>query len=152
MYAKGVDSVMTRTDRLKINKSERLTAIKNDLRNMLREHHTLASRKLEQVATEMYVKSQALVPVGHIGNVISGTSAAVGTLRDSIDIHVSYSPRYPGIIAVATAKNPLTGYDYALVQEQNEQYKHRKGARAHYLAQPFEQGVEKFFREMGYDK
>lgn len=59
-----------------------------------------------------------------------------GKLSISISVHVSHSNRWPGIIATASAKN--NGYDYALIQEENEDYSHYgPKEQAHYLSQPF---------------
>lgn len=129
---------MTRRDRLIINKSEGLRQIKNDLRNMLKEQHTLALADMEDLADEIYGKAQALVPYD------------TWELQSSIQVDVSRSPRYPGIIAVASAENPKTGYDYALIQEENEDYKHEPGRQAHYLAEPFGEAVQEFFRRRGW--
>lgn len=127
---------MTRRDRLYINKSEGLRQIKNDLRNMLKEHRTMALTEMENLADEIYGKAQSLVPYD------------TWELQSSIQVDVSHSPRYPGIIATASAKNVKTGYDYALIQEENEDYKHKPGRQAHYLAQPFGEAVQEFFRRM----
>lgn len=125
-----------RRDRLKINKATGLKEIKEDLRATLREQRTLALKQLEVAADELYTESRDIVPVD------------TGRLRDSIIVDVSRSPRYPGIIATAEAHNPRTGYDYALIQEVNEAYRHDPGQQAHYLEQPFRKVVEKFFKEM----
>lgn len=125
-----------RRDRLKINKATGLKEIKEDLRATLKEQRTLALKQLEVAADELYTESRDIVPV------------ETGRLRDSIIVDVSRSPRYPGIIATAEAHNPRTGYDYALIQEVNESYRHNPGQQAHYLEQPFRRVVEKFFKEM----
>lgn len=127
-----------RRDRLKINKAAGLKEIKEDLRATLREQRTLALKQLEVAADELYTESRDIVPVD------------TGRLRDSIIVDVSRSPRYPGIIATAEAHNPRTGYDYALIQEVNEAYRHDPGQQAHYLEQPFRKVVEKFFKEMNW--
>lgn len=130
---------MKRADRLSINRYDiGLKAIKEDLRSMLRTHHTLAADDLQEVATRIYDKATALVPVES------------GELQASIFVDVSYSPRYPGLIVGASAINPRTGYDYALIQEVNEEYKHVNGGQAHFLEQPFREEVEKFFRRKGW--
>lgn len=129
---------MIRRDRLVINKSEGLRQIKNDLRNMLKEQHTLALADMEDLADEIYANASSLVPYD------------TWELQSSIQVDVSRSPRYPGIIATASAKNPKTGYDYALIQEENEDYEHEPGRQAHYLAEPFEKAVQEYFRRRGW--
>lgn len=127
-----------RRDRLKINRAVGLKEIKDDLRQQLKEHHKRTSQELEDAADYIYSKAISLVPVD------------TGELQDSIQVDISLSPRYPGIIAIATAKNIYTGYDYALIQEVNEDYNHPHGGQAHYLEQPFREAVEKFYKEMGW--
>lgn len=127
-----------RRDRLKINQSTGLREIRQDLRNMLKEHRTLALHELQNTAEDMYVESIAKVPV------------ETGRLMDSIEITVSKSPRYPGIVATATARNPRTDYDYAFLQEVNTDYRHPNGGQAHFLEEPFRKEVQKFFERMGW--
>ena len=127
-----------RRDRLKINRAVGLKEIKDDLRQQLKEHHKRTSQELEDAADYIYSKAISLVPVD------------TGELQDSIQVDISLSPRYPGIIAIATAKNIYTGYDYALIQEVNEDYNHPHGGQAHYIEQPFREAVEKFYKEMGW--
>ena len=126
-----------RRDRFKINNATGLREIKQDLRDMLKEKHTLALDALEEVADYIYQEAFARVPV------------KTGELQDSIQVDVSRSPRYPGIIATAEAHNPNTGYDYAFIQEVNESYHHDIG-QAHYLEEPFREAVQAFFAKMGW--
>ena len=127
-----------RRDRLKINRAVGLKEIKDDLRQQLKEQHKRTSQELEDAADYIYSKAISLVPVD------------TGELQDSIQVDISLSPKYPGIIAIATAKNIYTGYDYALIQEVNEDYNHPHGGQAHYLEQPFREAVETFYKEMGW--
>lgn len=69
-----------------------------------------------------------------------------GKLRDSISVRVSKSARYPGIIASASAKSKR-GFDYALIQEENENFSHVEPGQAHYLSQPFYQILDDFYYE-----
>lgn len=124
--------------RLKINRVVGLREVKNDLRRMLREHRTLALNELEGIASEIYAEAFAKVPV------------ASGELQDSISVTVSRSPRYPGIIVTAEAHNPRTNYDYAFIQEVNEEYQHPNGGQAHYLEEPFRNAVDEFYKRMGW--
>ena len=72
-----------------------------------------------------------------------------GKLRESIHVWVSGSNRWQYLIAQATAKNiHRTGFDYALIQEENESYEHTVG-QAHYLAQPFIEEVQSYFESIG---
>lgn len=127
-----------RRDRLVINRAEGLKEIKEDLRTTLKEHHKRHWDELEKAADYIYGEAFSKVPV------------LTGELQDSIYVDVSHSPRYPGIIATASAKNVKTGYDYALIQEVNESYMHHEGQQAHYLEEPFREAVKQFYKEMGW--
>lgn len=89
---------------------------------------------LEVAAGWIQDDAQAIVPVDK------------GKLRDSIVVRVSKSPRYPGIIASASAKSKR-GFDYALIQEENENFSHEEPGQAHYLSQPFYQILDDFYYE-----
>lgn len=127
-----------RRDRLKINRATGLKEIKQDLRQALRDHHTLELKNLESVADDIYAGAISLVPYD------------TGELEDSIQVDVSTVPRYPGIIAIASARNVNTNYDYAFLQEVNEEYRHAIGRQAHYLEEPFRDAVRKFYKRMGW--
>lgn len=127
-----------RRDRLKINRAVGLKEIKEDLRQMLREHRTLAYKVLDEITNQLYIDAFSKVPVDS------------GELQDSIQVDVSRNPRYPGIIVSAEAHNFYTGYDYALIQEVNEEYNHPNGGQAHYLEEPFRDAVEEFYKRMGW--
>lgn len=90
---------------------------------------------LEAAADWIESDAKAIVPVDK------------GKLRDSITVRVSKSPRYPGIIASASAKSPR-GFDYALIQEENEEFSHVEPGQAHYLSQPFYQVLDDFYYEL----
>lgn len=139
-----------RRDRLKINRAIGLREIKEDLRQMLKEHRTLALAELEDTATQIYVEAFAKVPVSVATYATRHAGIEPGQLQDSIQVDISRSPRYPGIIATAEAHNIHTGYDYALIQEVNEEYNHPNGGQAHYLEEPFEKAVAEFYRRMGW--
>ncbi len=139
-----------RRDRLKINRAIGLREIKEDLRQMLREHHTLALSQLGTVADQIYVEAFALVPVSEETYASRHAGIVSGQLQDSIQVDISRSSRYPGIIATAEAHNINTGYDYALIQEVNEEYHHRDGRQAHYLEEPFRKAVDEFYKRMGW--
>ena len=127
-----------RRDRLKINKAVGLREIKQDLRSMLREHRTLALKEMQRVAEEVYDGAIARVPV------------ETGKLQASSLVTVSTVPRYPGIIATAEAHNERTNYDYAFIQEVNDDYNHPSGGQAHYLEEPFRKAVKEFYERMGW--
>lgn len=139
-----------RRERLKINRAIGLREIKDDLRQMLKDHRTLALAQLETVADQMYYESISIVPVSEETYATKHAGIVPGQLQDSIQVDVSRSSRYPGIIATAEAHNIKTGYDYALIQEVNEEYKHSEGRQAHYLEEPFRKAVAEFYKRMGW--
>lgn len=128
-----------RRDRFRINWSEGLSELKDDLRQMLRERHTLGGQALEIAADDLYQNAIMLVPLHG------------GLLADSIDVSVSRSGRYPGIIATASAWNRKGTFDYALIQHENEDYEHLPGRQAHYLSEPFEEAVKQYTEMMDDD-
>lgn len=69
-----------------------------------------------------------------------------GKLQDSVSVRVSKSARYPGIIASASAKSKR-GFDYALIQEEREDFSHEDPGQAHYLSQPFYNILDDFYHE-----
>ena len=71
-----------------------------------------------------------------------------GLLKKSIEVKVSRSRRYPGIIAKATAKNTGKHFDYALIQEEQETFFHTIG-EAHYLSQPFYNNIASYLEDYG---
>lgn len=68
-----------------------------------------------------------------------------GKLQKSINVRVSRSNRYPGLMANASAKSK--GFDYALIQEENEEFSHEGVRQAHYLSEPFYKIIDEFFFE-----
>ena len=100
--------------------------VKADYKEIWKEH----LQELEQLADYVVVDAKALVPVD------------TGKLKQSIQARVSKSPRYPGLIVSASAKKK--GFDYALIQEENEEFFHEIG-QAHYLSEPFYNLLDSFY-------
>ena len=98
--------------------------VKEDYADIWSEH----LEDLEDLASDIQNNAEMLVPLD------------TGALMHSIEVRVSRSHRYPGIIAHASATN--AGYDYALIQEETEpfdsgKYAHGDGRLAHYLGGSF---------------
>ena len=102
-----------RRDRLIIRKAPGLKDISEELRSFLKENRNLQLKEMEWIANNIYLDAIDLVPLD------------TGRLQDSINVDISKSPRYPGIIAYASARNPKDNFDYAFEQETNfrEKYK-----------------------------
>ena len=100
--------------------------VKADYKEFWKEHLDELHAMAEYIAAD----AQALAPVD------------TGKLQASINARVSKSPRYPGLIVSASAKKK--GFDYALIQEENEQFEHEVG-QAHYLSEPFYSILDAFY-------
>ena len=82
------------------------------------------------------------------------TPVKTGKLKSSVKVRVSRDKRRPGLYAQASAFNH--GYDYALIQHENEAYNHPNGGQAKFLESAFTEGVDRIMRrirqEVRYDK
>lgn len=105
--------------------------IRADYKDIWKEH----VEDLEVAADWIEEDAKAITPVDK------------GKLQESVRVRVSKSPRYPGIIASASAKSNR-GFDYALIQEENEDFSHEEPGQAHYLSQPFYQVLDDFYYEI----
>lgn len=104
--------------------------VRAEYKDIYREH----IEDLEIAADWIQEDAKAIVPVDK------------GNLRESIFARVSKSARYPGLIVSASAKSKH-GFDYALIQEENENFSHEEPGQAHYLSQPFYQVLDEFYYE-----
>lgn len=93
--------------------------IKADYKEIWKQHQ----EDLQAMADRIVSDAQAVVPLD------------TGKLQQSIKARVSKSNRYPGLIVQASAKKK--GFDYALIQEENEMFSHDVGRTAHYLGGTF---------------
>lgn len=116
--------------------SHGLKYVSQDLRRELEEKHTLLVKVLEEEALYIERRAKEIVPVDS------------GKLRDSINVRVSRSPRYPGLIATASAVNIKTGYNYALIQHENPDYHHDAPGQYHYIEEPYEEAVERIMEKL----
>lgn len=100
--------------------------------------------RLEEAAEQIEADAHYLVPKD------------TGKLDESIFVYVTKSKRYPGIIASAHALSQFKpgpggykAYDYALIQEENEEYSHDSPEEsAHYLGGPFVVAIASLYREL----
>ena len=104
--------------------------VRAEYKNIWKEH----IEDLEAAAEWIQEDAKAITPVDK------------GKLQESINVRVSKSARYPGIIASASAKSKR-GFDYALIQEENENFSHEEPGQAHYLSQPMYHILDDFFYE-----
>ena len=104
--------------------------VKADYKEIWKEH----VEDLQAIAEWIVDDSLELVPLDK------------GKLQASIQARVSKSPRYPGLIVSASAKKK--GFDYALIQEENEEFSHEDLRQAHYLSEPFYRLLDEFYYEL----
>lgn len=108
--------------------------VREDYNRIWKEH----IEDLENLAEEIKDSAVELVPLD------------TGALQDSIDVRVSKSRRYPGLIAHASATN--AGYDYALIQEETEpfdgKYEHEEPRSAHYLGGSFALMLSYYYEDL----
>lgn len=108
--------------------------VREDYQSIWREHQ----EDLEDLADDIQNNAKMLVPYDK------------GALEESIEVRVSRSRRYPGIIAHASATN--AGYDYALIQEETEKYgdkyEHADGRLAHYLGGSFASFLAQYYEDI----
>lgn len=109
--------------------------VREDYKNIWKEH----IEDLEDLASDIQNNAEMLVPLD------------TGALMSSIEVRVSRSRRYPGIIAHARATN--AGYDYALIQEETEpfdggKYAHDDERLAHYLGGSFASFLAQYYEDI----
>ena len=105
-----------------------LNSIKNAKKNLtkfLKALDTVPQEELEKTAQRIYEQAIAQTPY------------ETGKLEKSVYVRVSYSKTRPELIAGANAFNKTTGYNYAAIQHENEDYEHPIKGKAHYIIDPF---------------
>lgn len=138
-YYKGRKVLIRGKDGIDTDVSTLEKMIRDDYNNIWKEH----IEDLEDLASDIENNAQLLVPFD------------TGALQDSIEVRVSKSRRFPGLIAHASATN--AGYDYALIQEETEPYKnnygvmnyeHDDGRLAHYLGGSFAMYLADYYEDI----
>lgn len=109
--------------------------VREDYKDIWKEH----IEDLEDLASDIQNNAEMLVPLD------------TGALMNSIEVRVSRSRRYPGLIAHARATN--AGYDYALIQEETEpfdggKYVHDDERLAHYLGGSFASFLAQYYEDI----
>ena len=105
-----------------------LNSIKNAKKNLtkfLKALDTVPQEELEKTAQRIYEQAIAQTPY------------ETGKLEKSVYVRVSHSKTRPGLTAGANAFNKNTGYNYAAIQHENEDYEHPIKGKAHYIIDPF---------------
>ena len=102
---------------------------RKNLTKFLKMLDTIPQEELEKSAQTIKAEAMLAAPYN------------TGKLERSIYTRVSKDKRRPGIVAGASAKSP-TGYDYAGIQHENEDFEHPIKGQAHYISEPFNKEVE----------
>lgn len=109
-----------------------INSIRRNLRNMRTEVRKKTIEAFEDVVLDLADKSMNLAPVD------------TGKLRKSVDPDVKIRGHKITASVTFSAKNPETGYDYALIQHEDLTFKHPKGGQAKYLEQPLKENQERY--------
>lgn len=99
-------------------------------------------KKLDKVPTEELEKSAQRIKTEAIARVPYDT----GKLERSIYVRVAKDKKRPGIVAGASARSK-SGYNYAGIQHENENYHHTKG-QAHFISKPYNAEVKRLIRRI----
>lgn len=102
-----------------------------------RKNLTSFLKQLDTVPTEELEKSAQRIKAEAISKVPYKT----GKLERSIYVRVAKDKRRPGIVAGASARSK-SGYNYAGIQHENENFQHTKG-QAHFISEPFNAEVKR---------
>lgn len=102
---------------------------RKNLTKFLRMLDTVPREELERSA--QIIKSEAIL----------ATPFKTGKLERSVYVRVSNDKKRPGIVAGASAKSD-SGYDYAGIQHEAENFNHPIKGQAHYISEPFNKEVE----------
>lgn len=102
---------------------------RKNLTRFLKKLDTIPKQELEKSAQRIKAEAIAKVPYKK------------GKLERAIYCRVSKDKRRPGIVAGASARSK-SGYNYAGIQHENENYQHTKG-QAHFISEPFNAEVKR---------
>lgn len=114
----------------RVSQLDSIKNAKKKLTKFLGTLNTVPQEEIEKTAQRIYEQAIAQVPY------------KTGELEGSIYVNVSHSKTRPGITAGANAYNPRTGYNYAAIQHENENYEHPIKGKAHYIIDPFKKETE----------
>lgn len=108
---------------------------KDQLTRFLKTLDTVPVKILEEEAAKIQKEAKEQTPY------------KTGKLEKSVRVKVSKNSRKPGLLAQASAKSPR-GYNYAGIQHENTRFKHPVKGKAHYLRDPFEEGIKRIEKRL----
>lgn len=109
-----------------------INAIRTNIKNMKKEIKQKTIEAFEDVVLDLGIKASERAPVD------------TTRLRKSVDPEVSIKGSKIRATVTFSAKDPKSGYDYALKQHEDMSFKHPKGGEAKYLERPMNENREKY--------
>ena len=109
-----------------------INAVRRNLKRISKEMKQEIIREVEEVVLDLGIKASALAPVD------------TTRLRKSVEPEVIVKGNKIRGLVTFSAKNPLTGYDYALIQHEDLSFNHPRGGQAKYLEQPLKENSTKY--------
>jgi len=111
--------------------SRNINSIRRNIRNMKKEVKEKTIEAFEDVVLDLADKALNLAPVD------------TGKLRKSADPEVKVKGNKITATVTFSAKNPVNGYDYALIQHEVK-FNHPKGGQWKYLEQPLNENRDRY--------
>lgn len=116
--------------RMGISGLDSVKQCRSDLQKFARQVDIVQEQELDELSSEMLAEMQRRTPYES------------GKLESGVYCRRSNSAKTKGIVAGATAMNK--GYNYAVVQHENEEFEHPIKGEAHFVSEPFREGVDRF--------
>lgn len=101
------------------------------LETFLKKVPQIQKEELQATATEIIAQMEEEVPED------------TGRLLEGLYVHITKR----GLTAGANAHDPRSGYNYAVIQHENEEFFHDKG-KPFYVSQPFVEGVARLVKNI----
>ena len=109
-----------------------INAIRRNINNMKKEVKQKTIEAFEDVVLDLGIKASERAPVD------------TERLRKSVDPDVIIRGGKIRATVTFSAKNPDTGYDYALIQHEDMSFKHPNGGEAKYLERPMNENRNRY--------
>lgn len=100
-------------------------------------------RKLDTVPTQILQEEAQKLKA----EIIAETPYETGKLEASVKVTVSRDKRRPGLNASASARSP-SGYNYAGIQHEREDFTHPIKGKAHFISDPFQRATQRIEKRM----
>lgn len=116
-------------------RTESVQSAKKQLQQFLKSLDRIPMEVLEEERPALYSEIIAEVPY------------ETGKLERSVKVSVARDKRRPGLNASASARS-ASGYNYAGIQHENENFQHPIKGKAHYISDPFERCTKRIRKKM----